>query len=76
VSTVTDTAIMTGPYLVVCAHQGEPAHAWCIEADTADIAAAIARYRYQNVTGVVWPETIRVTAYAELPEIMFGDDTK
>jgi hypothetical protein len=72
----TDTAIVTEPYLVTCTHRGHPPHAWILDAPSADIAAAMAQYRYGKVTGVHWAEAVRVTAYADLPEIMFGEDAE
>jgi hypothetical protein len=72
----TDT-IVTDPYLVMCTYPSHPPHAYIIEAESEDIAGAIARRRYQMTAehelGLA-NITAKVTAYAELPEIMFGGD--
>jgi hypothetical protein len=75
-NTATDT-IMTDPYLVTCTYPSHPPHAYIIEAESEDIAGAIARRRYQMTAErelVLTNITAKVTAYADLPEIMFGGE--
>ena len=67
-------------YLVMCTHSTYPPHAYIVSAapigrkTTVDVAAAIARHRYRLACGDDSIEGIatQVTAYADLPEIMFG----
>jgi hypothetical protein len=61
-----------GHYLVVCTAENHWPHAFLLTADTAEHAAAMGRYRYQTLTGAEPAGiTVRVTAAADLPEIMF-----
>jgi hypothetical protein len=70
----TATAAITAPYLVMCSAEGYVPHAWIIDAESAEIATAIGRYRYAALDDMTRAERIevRVIAYADLPEIMFG----
>jgi hypothetical protein len=68
------TASTNAPYLVLCSAEGYVPHAWIVDAESAEVAMEIGRYRYaalDDMTRSEWIEA-RAIAYADLPEIMFG----
>jgi hypothetical protein len=62
-------------YLVVLTHPEHAPRGLFIEAPTWKIADAKGRYQYATLTGCASDAcSCRVTAYADLPEIMFGEE--
>jgi len=64
-----------GYYLVVCTAENDWPHAFLFTAPDKTQAKAMGKYKYQTLTGAD-PAHIaaRVTAAADLPEIMFGEE--
>jgi hypothetical protein len=62
-------------YLVVCSNGlYYPPHGFIIQAASIEEADRIARYQYGKLTGLDSAViTSRLTAYDDLPEIMFGE---